>query len=261
MKIYTIKNLNLKDEVILYKKSYLEKYQWLIHKIIEENLYHKNKEYGGYVNLSSAIMNEFIGERFFKKVKQHLIISGIIEENKRYSTGKFSKSFRLSQKHLAAGAEIVKVNGGKWKSYISKLNDFYQLSLQHFKNQKFPYQVMRNNLELLLFDNIGAKMKIDSLCGTPDFTDGKYWSYNMYSHMMKEKVFFFHPDKTTGRVYHNLANLPSLLRPYIYHNSGQKLVQVDMSNSQPFLFIKLLQEYWLKKGKINISYQYCPKRF
>jgi len=255
MKIFAVKNLDIKKVIPDYNKNYKEKYEWFIHTIIQQGIYHKDTDHH-FVNLSSELLNKFIGERKLKEVKQHLLKSGIIEENPHYSAGNFSKSYRLAQKYHDSEMELIEIKGKKWKSYKKKVNYYQQLNLVHFNKQNFPYKLMYSNIGELLIDlpeaskTINSIKENDPLLGTEKFQKHKYFMYDMYAQMIQDRTYFFHPDKTTGRVYHNIANLPRVLRQYIYHHSGQHLMQVDIANSQPFLFIKLLKEYWLRKGKL-----------
>src|SRR5205085_5921224 len=56
------------------------------------------------------------------------------------------------------------------------------------------------------------------------------------------KDYFFIPDPKTGRIYHNIANLPRSLKRFIYNtdNPNELLINLDIKNSQPFLLNPIL---------------------
>lgn len=56
--------------------------------------------------------------------------------------------------------------------------------------------------------------------------------------------FFTEQPDPTSRVYTNITSLATELRQFIYHKCGQGLVNMDIRNSQPFFFAKLLKEHF-----------------
>lgn len=58
--------------------------------------------------------------------------------------------------------------------------------------------------------------------------------------------FCFKPDGVTGRVYTFITNLSRSLRQFLYHRKhpNKPLVNIDIRNSQPFIFCSLLVDYY-----------------
>ncbi|TPE43619.1 hypothetical protein [Pontibacter mangrovi] len=58
--------------------------------------------------------------------------------------------------------------------------------------------------------------------------------------------FCFKPDYVTGRVYTFITNLSRSLRQFLYHKKypDTPLVNIDIRNSQPFIFCSLLVDYY-----------------
>jgi hypothetical protein len=52
-----------------------------------------------------------------------------------------------------------------------------------------------------------------------------------------------HPD-VSSRVYTNITSLATELRQFLFHKSSKSLVNMDIRNSQPFFFVKLLKEFF-----------------
>lgn len=46
----------------------------------------------------------------------------------------------------------------------------------------------------------------------------------------------------TGRFFNNISQMPRELRSTLYNNDGEELVELDIANSQPFLFNQLINE-------------------
>ncbi|UOR05852.1 hypothetical protein MUN82_01840 [Hymenobacter aerilatus] len=55
--------------------------------------------------------------------------------------------------------------------------------------------------------------------------------------------FIEQPDKSS-RIYTNLTMLSKEIRQFLYHRQSDSLVNMDIANSQPFFFNKLLKEYY-----------------
>jgi len=75
-------------------------------------------------------------------------------------------------------------------------------------------------------------------------------------HRFKRKDFYFNVDSTVSRLHTNIVGIKSELRNFITYK-GMKLVSIDISNSQPFLSIALLDSrFYIEPkihGKLNIN--------
>lgn len=70
------------------------------------------------------------------------------------------------------------------------------------------------------------------------------------------KTFFFKVDAIAGRVHTNITNLSRDLRCFLNYE-GKQLINIDISNSQPFLFNILIQEFFkTNQPNSSISFNY-----
>ncbi|UOR07464.1 hypothetical protein MUN82_10280 [Hymenobacter aerilatus] len=76
-------------------------------------------------------------------------------------------------------------------------------------------------------------------------------AYNQYDtdvmsiSKIKNKQFFLEQPDTESRIYTNLTSLSTDLRQFLYHHSStEKLVNLDIRNSQPFIFAAILKDYY-----------------
>lgn len=56
--------------------------------------------------------------------------------------------------------------------------------------------------------------------------------------------FFTKQPDLLSRVYTNITSLATELRQFLFHKSSKSLVNMDIRNSQPFFFVKLLKEFF-----------------
>jgi hypothetical protein len=59
---------------------------------------------------------------------------------------------------------------------------------------------------------------------------------------IKNANFYLTESKLTNRIFHNYSNLKKELRNFISHESNEKLIEIDITNSQPFFLACLLSE-------------------
>ena len=78
-------------------------------------------------------------------------------------------------------------------------------------------------------------------------------------HKFSEQSFSYSVSDSNKRLNTNLTSIPKIVRPHITY-SGEPLANLDISNSQPFLSLVLLQPWFYetntsnqKEGKINFS--------
>jgi hypothetical protein len=237
MHIYLPSNFVPERDIVGFQETNLEKYQWIIHTIIDE-LYKSEDAYQGFVHLKSDILRYFIGERFYKNIIRTLKNSEIIEVDDSYSVGNWSKSYRLKPKFEH---EVVKISfdSEKAQGYIDKLNDWKNSEFEELLNNPV-YGALNNNLQKIKFDSEGAMQFLNSI--RADLNTEQINSRLISIDKLAEKDYFCKLDKS-GRVHTNLTNLPRDFRKFIAFE-GKKLVQLDIANSQPLLFCPLLKEYW-----------------
>jgi hypothetical protein len=71
----------------------------------------------------------------------------------------------------------------------------------------------------------------------------QYNSYSISVDMIESKTWFQTIDNTSGRCHNNITNLSTQLRPFL-RLENKRLVEIDIANSQPFLFNILIHSYF-----------------
>lgn len=241
MHIYLPENLVL-EEIEGYKEKHKEKYQWFVHTIIHQS-YKTEDGFGGYINLQQKFLRRFIGERYCKQIIRQLKNSRVIEVNGKYSTGKFSMSYRLTEKYKEAKIISVDFNSSSACKYLEKLVIYNKISIEKHLKKRVLNQLHKNVLEVEI-DAEAAMDYLNKRLASNEISQ-EQWNYGKISIESiegKDERFFFKVDENTGRVYHSIANCPRYLRQFLSHK-GQRLKQIDIANSQPMLFSKMLIDY------------------
>lgn len=252
--MYIIKpsNLVFQKDIIGYNPKHHEKYVWLIHLIVLQNIISKNS-YFGYINLKSELLRKYIGDKFSKKIIIQLKKSGIIDVIDNYEVGKNSKSYRLSKKYSTSGIEKVDFDSKKAKKYIEKHENEMQRRLNQSDKNAIFHELL-DNVKQIEIDFFEANKNSNEL-----FEKGEFESlhakgcHDYYIESIANGDVFFSESNITGRVYHSICNCNRAIRKFLNYK-GQKLFQVDLANSQPVLFCPMIQDF----VKINWG-KYCIK--
>lgn len=220
---------------------------YFIHKIYEEKLFESRYNKDSFINLHSHTLRSIIGERIFYDVRENLQSKGVIEINHSYSVDNFSKSYRLTDNYRNVKHIQVKLTNEKILQRIYK----HKQKLINEVPEGIEYEMLYENLTKLNIDYLKANDFINrNYSNDPD----KYNPYKISIDYIHEKNFYFKVDNVAGRVHTNITNLPKELRQFLSYN-GQSLINIDISNSQPFLFNILIQNYFeTKQPKTYFSF-------
>jgi len=96
-----IPDINYKRLIPHFNKRWNEKYLFLMHSIVYQQL-RNAKDFNGYVNLDSSLLKKYLGDHYYKFVLNQLISSNIIQPfiNSKginsYSPGSFSRAYRIN---------------------------------------------------------------------------------------------------------------------------------------------------------------------
>lgn len=231
-----------------------DKLAYILHTLATIPVYNKNTElFEGYVPLSSKILEYWVDN--YKQHIDYAIERGIIaiHPSESYSKGNYCKHYQFTAAYRTLGATYTltdvclkrKLNQyfrarkkenknynhlNKW--FTNKLSIDYDL-VQDFLEEEWSY---KNNHEALRDFSL-VKKKVKSPYQQYEYA--KLSAQFIYSGQFMYKV-----DENVKRYHSNLTNMRGILRNALTYE-GQQLVSVDISNSQPFLSLLLLQpEFW-----------------
>jgi len=208
----------------------------------------------GYVPFNAQLLQKF--ERNYLPHLNYLIEQGILEEYSSYIPGKRSKSYRLAEKYLDGHLREIVVTDKKMSIKIFKQQ---KIDVDARIQYKYLHKWFNSNItidRISAFDYCYKEAKHNSHL---DY----YSAYSdAYSKMMKLKFlengyFWFTVDKKGNRLHTNFTNLNSSLKPFITYG-GQELVSVDIKNSQPFMSIKVLKDFYQIHQETCLNNQSSP---
>jgi hypothetical protein len=160
------------------------------------------------------------------------------------------KAYRLTENFRNVKTKQIKIEDEKIVS-----NYWNYKSVQKKKISEIPHKYIFSCLEQIEIDYEAAK----DLLNKSNLEFEQYNSWNCSIDMIHFKDWFFVVDKTAGRVHNNITNLSKNFRPFLKFNN-QKLVEIDISNSQPLLFNILISRYLFRyTNYCGIILPYVPQ--
>jgi hypothetical protein len=203
----------------------------------------KRNEDNSFIPLRGKILQSVLGGRYKDYIK-YLLAEGIIETNNRYQIGKKSKGYRLGKKFRNVRFKHVEIAD---ENINRKMKVFKEYQVRGIKYPQHKY--IYNCLTKVEIKEDEARYFIEQNTTEAE----KYNSYSYSIDLIAWKEFFFVVDSTAGRVHNNVTNLSSELRQFLRYEN-QELVEIDIRNSQPFLFNLLIQDYFNSVSNISLSY-------
>lgn len=221
----------------------------------------KNK---GYVNVNATKLQSRIHN--YKQYLDHLVEHQFILTDGKYIIGEKSRGYLISGYRSSDSTTIrsIPIIDYVVKKNRRKLINEYNASLKK-TSQKYNYLTKWFN-EHLKIDYEEASKKILELY--PPYTrpigGPKWYEASRYTkiliasqalYKLHKQHFYYQVDKNVNRFHSNLTNFKKELRNYLTYD-GQKLVNIDIKNSQPlFSLILFKPEFYNPKSLHNI-YQY-----
>lgn len=223
----------------------------------------------GFVNINAAQLQK--ANHSYKLYLDHLLKHHFLRTDMKYIVGKKSKGFQINQ-YKSYNSTIQKIEIVDWTIRRNKIAE-YKASQEQLKQttKSYPHLTKWFNKKLQI-DVQGAEQEVERLFpvqkgairGTRKGKSG-IWNKRykaMYSiHKIARQKFYYGVDDNVGRFHSNLTNIKRELRNYITYDS-EKLVNVDIKNSQPlFSTLLLTKKFWTENKGELLSIYYFPSLF
>lgn len=190
-----------------------------------------------FIPLNTRILIKLYGSGYYRKILDTLLAENIIETNNHYSVSEHAKGYRLAEKYQNAKTinYTVKENKLKQKIIAKQKEDLKTLSTTN--KQILEMLKTKFTVDTTTAFNLINEMKKTHLIDTNTYAR----NYNQLT-QLENRNFYFTESTTTGRIFHNYSNLKRELRNFISHVSEEKLVEVDITDCQPFMLGCILLE-------------------
>lgn len=219
---------------------------------------------GGFINLNAQKLQKV--NHNYKTYLDHLLNNRFIRTDKKYIVGEKSFGYRLNR-YSGYESTIKEIPINYRSVYKHKFKEQKELNDKLIKTQK-NYPHLTKWFANLQIDYEGAINEVEKLYPEPTGAirgtrKGKASSWEKRYRAIQgldkiaNKKIYYNVDENVGRFHSNLTNLKKELRNYITYN-GQKLVNVDIKNSQPLFSTLLFNEEFYNEKSQNINIFYFP---
>ncbi len=259
MKLYLPENLDL-DQLIYdnprpatfnpYKK---DKLVYIIHLLNAMPLMNKDLLSDDFISLNAQMLQKFIQN--YNDYLNYLINDlKIVETDGQYIVGRKSTGFRLIEKYRTSVVAVPILERTFYKALQIHKNK-KALSVKHlgYMTKWFNdyLQINMDAVTVFLEEELALKSKNYDLWDYNRIKKAHIKPINQFIHakMSAEKLnwkdFYLMLDNNVYRFHSNLTNMRSIIRNAITYK-GQKLVSIDIKNSQPYLSTLLLnRDFWI----------------
>lgn len=214
----------------------------------------------GFINVNAQKLQKV--NHNYKAYLNHLLRHRFILTDMKYIVGKKSIGYQIN-KHKYHQATPKKIPITLTVVHRHKLKEVEELNAKLAYTKKH-YPHLTKWFEHLEIDREGAIKEVERLF--PEKTgpirgtrkgEASDWQKRYRAVQAIDKItnkeFYYSVDNNVGRFHSNLTNLKKEIRNYITHK-GQRLVNVDIKNSQPlFSLLLLTKDFYMGNGQtINI---------
>lgn len=260
------KNLNLKKILQEHPPNFKYKPQffyYLVNLIYQIPLrYDKLECPNGYVPFSSKKLKRKVNS--YKRYLEYLMDHNILEPDNHYIVSEKSKGYRLTKEYSEQQPVEKEINTSKrLEESISKE---HKPDPKAVRKYHYLYKWFNENLQIderAAMDYINRK-KEEEITHNRSRALHKYWLNKISIKYLHKHNYWFHASGRDKRLHTNLTCLKGELRNFITYN-GKKLVAIDISNSQPYLSIKLIDKYLkpsiVEKWKQKVNLKLFPLAF
>lgn len=246
-----------------YKKDY---FYHLIDLIVDASGLEDLDNDEGYVKLNATRLQQF--NKNYKKYMDYLRSKGRPVDRSKYVVGKESFGYRILLKSDLRQLEPIPIQDFVIRKKVKRYHKEQQAAYKKAtKNHAYLTKWFNH---LLTIDEKGARKKVDELFPYTPVTGG-IWGpvkgqpsnvakrYKALSSIKKfaSKDFYYSVDENIGRFHSNIANIKKELRAFIKYD-GQKLVNIDIKNSQPLFSTLLLKKAFYQNHSKSINIQQFP---
>jgi len=265
MKYYIPETLNLK-KFENFPEKHRDKYLYFISLLNTRRNYKITTKNTDYVYLKATFLRHVNTRDKSNMVINDLVRWGVIEIQKNskgkdtYQAGVRSKGYRFTVQYRGVKVRTEVINE-KMQNRIEKfaysdivkddelltIEDRFKVFIAKLNNLESDVASKYNNLKNAFNDiSIEYDAAIEHLQKLK--LTGDQYNLSLISlDKILEREFYFKLDMITGRIFTNITNLRKEFRQFLRYQ-GEPLVEIDIANSQPFLFNKIVQHKGIHIG-------------
>lgn len=234
--------LNIEDFLSKHpgQMRHIDKYRYVINHLVMYSEWYKDISFSDGVPINMETLKKVIGKDYAKRVIDDLQAWGIIDLLSNYSRGSHSRLYVLNANYRSEMFHKYAIKDNRLvkniiKVFLSNASPLCKRILEQLK--KLKINESPNNAEA---GKEGNKWNMESYVGVSTSKSDEFAS--IASERIRQKDFYVIRDRSVNRVHTTITNLRKDVRRSLVLEDGTKLVEVDVANSQPFIFAGILKQ-------------------
>lgn len=215
------------------RKDFTSHYLYVVSNIYIRPYTDKRIDDSDFVPLNMELLRTLISKQESEIIIDNLVKLGIVENDGLSIIGVKSRGYKIIDKSSYKW-ELKEMKDRQLARKLTHKSEEMKVSIDKYGD---GYRIVKDWFQLLDMDVKKAKKYISNhFRGDQEKYNSAFCSINLFNHRMK----FISVDTTSYRLHCNLTNINAELRKF-FTVDGQKLAQVDISNSQP-LFLGMVMK-------------------
>ncbi|EAQ43034.1 hypothetical protein [Polaribacter sp. MED152] len=224
-----------------YKRRLIDKCNFVVNAILQGNQYKYQSQKTNSIPLHNDILLNQLGKNY-QKVLSILLDANLIETNNSYKVNEHSKKYRLTNEALKM--DIIK-GGVLHHTTIRKFNSYRKDTLKSLLKDKDIAKIFYSVTDTYFNAPKDMDAYLDSIIGT-DRDERRLHYEDWFKQLVQfnsftttkeylESQFYIMKCKKTSRIYNTYTHIPKEFRKLLTTKSNDKLIELDLKNSQPFI--------------------------
>lgn len=222
-----------------------DKYKFFLHTLYLRRVMNRNLTRKEPVEINAERFEQYVGKKLAAPIVKFWVEQGVVETNGSYQATVRSKAYRFTRAYQDAAIVDVGFLEDKFEKKVRLMKqkeDAGVLDMTKIQNVFLHF-----NLHELKVDVVEAQLAINQRlfdAGLANDEDAKDKANldTLAIHAINEGDYRAHRDHKGHRLHTNFTNCSKYLRKHFFIDTGEALVNLDVSNSQPlFLCILLVQ--------------------
>lgn len=192
-----------------------------------------------FIPLNKKRLKEVLPAYFVDTVLNTLQELEIIQCDYKYVPGFKSYGYRLTERYRKSRKKLVA--NKSWR-LIKNINS--QIEKDQKKLSSLHKQIQNMISESFEYNFNDAAKYTNSQLKNNSVSDRQFENMKLMNLILKFEPIYLKCSDRSKRIFHSYSNLKKELRQFIQHkSSNEQLVEIDIANSQPFLFAVLCNEF------------------
>ncbi|UPL48530.1 hypothetical protein [Hymenobacter sublimis] len=232
--------------------NHLDKFNYLLSYLYFIRATHVKYRKNDFIPLHAATFRQYVGRRLAADIVSFWIEQGVIEENAQYIVGKKSKGYRFTSEYRNRKFIDVGVIDERFEKRLRTLEARRQST---FDTSYTPHAFLSFNLHELRIEAERAIHYLNCEALLADAVEDAnviFSEQHLVIKTVEERRFWIKRDTTGNRIHNNLTNLRADMRQFLYLETGEQLVNLDIRNSQPLILCVLLKKHFDKQMPVDM---------